>query len=127
MLVLFPEIDTPDFALKALAMEQKAKLLGIGGKLKYACPWQCLNSLDTIIAQGGKKLGNQMVFDLHTSTPSPDTFGRPGLIRLPNAVQQLSAAGVNARVGWWETNTKELHDMSRVSYNNPKTCFYCYM
>lgn len=110
------EIDTPDFAVKALAMEAKARSLGVGGQLKYACPWQCLGSLDTIVEQGGAALGTQMVFDLHTSTPLPGMFGLPGLVAsgLPDAISQLSEAGVEARVGWWETNTKQLHDMSRA-------------
>jgi hypothetical protein len=31
-------------AKKALAMEAAAKRHGVGGKLKYACPWQCLGA-----------------------------------------------------------------------------------
>ena len=114
------EINTPDFGPKALAMEKAAVAAGVGGKLKYTCPWQCLGSLDEIVASGAKSLGPQIVFDLHTSTPpvDPETGVMAGTVLsargLPEAIAKLRNAGMEARVGWWETNTGTLHDMSRV-------------
>jgi alpha-L-arabinofuranosidase len=35
------EIDNTNYVSQALAMETRAKSLGIGGVLKYACPSQC--------------------------------------------------------------------------------------
>jgi hypothetical protein len=35
------EIDTQDFAGRALAMETRAKSIGMGGLLRYACPANC--------------------------------------------------------------------------------------
>ena len=114
------EINTPDFGQKALAMEKAAVAAGVGGKLKYACPWQCLESLDDIVASGAKNLGAQVVFDLHTSTKpvDPETGVMAGTVMdargLGAAVAKLEQAGMQARVGWWETNTGTLHDMSRA-------------
>lgn len=114
------EINTPDFGPKALAMEKAAVAAGVGGKLKFTCPWQCLGSLDEIVASGAKSLGPQVVFDLHTSTPpvDPETGRMHGTdlstCGLPEAIASLKAVGMDARIGWWETNTGTLHDMSRV-------------
>ena len=123
---MFRSTCRPDFGAKALAMEKAAVSAGVGGKLKYACPWQCLESLETIAASGVGNLGPRVVFDLHTSTPGVDSetgvmAGTPldspqaGTYGLSTAVAQLKAAGLGAsRVGWWETNTGRLHDMSRA-------------
>ena len=35
------EIDTQDFAGRALAMETRAKSIGMGGLLRYGCPANC--------------------------------------------------------------------------------------
>jgi hypothetical protein len=74
---------------------------------------------------GVGNLGPQVVFDLHTSTPGvdPETgvmAGTPldsahaGTNGLSAAVSRMKEAGLDARVGWWETNTGRLHDMSRA-------------
>jgi hypothetical protein len=101
-------------------MEKAAVAAGVGGKLKYACPWQCLQSLQTIAASGVGSLGHRVVFDLHTSTVGVDaeTGMMAGTLldsKIDTAIVKLKAAGLAAsRVGWWETNTGRLHDMSRA-------------
>ena len=116
----------PDFGEKALAMEKAAVAAGVGGQLKYACPWQCLESLQTIASSGVGSLGPRVVFDLHTSTAGVDTetgvmagtlldSPHAGTYGLSTAIAKLKAAGLAAsRVGWWETNTGRLHDMSHA-------------
>lgn len=58
------EIDTPDWASKAAAMEQRAVALGKGGTLRYVCPWQCGIEM---LQQGTKSLSHRHL--VHSSDP----------------------------------------------------------
>lgn len=99
------EINTSDFAGRALAMETRAKSIGMDGVLRYACPAQCGD--DAVINAsftGSPPLGERVYWDVHA-------IGGPKVAM--NTVANFKKAGSKARVVIWETNTAR-HDFSRV-------------
>lgn len=53
--------------------------------------------------------------DLHTNTPGPVGEFSSWTDRLNASLAELDRSVLtDARVGWWETNTAKLHDMSRA-------------
>eukprot|EP01051_Picozoa_sp_SAG22_P017068 SAG22_NODE_2549_length_2457_cov_1.877014_1_plen_392_part_00 len=101
------EIDTQDFAGRALAMEARAKSIGKGGVLRYACPANCGDSavINASFA-GSPPLGGRVYLDVHDSAKQSLSAAR-------GHAAQFKQAGSLARVVVWETNTAR-HDFSRV-------------
>ena len=101
------EIDTQDFAGRAMAMEARAQSIGQGGILRYACPANCGD--DAVINAsfaGNPALGERVYVDVHDG-------GRGSLEAARGHVSNFVAKGSKARVVVWETNTAR-HDFSRV-------------
>ena len=88
-------------------MEGRAKALGRGGKLKYACPGNCgNNAIINASFAGSPPLGAQVYLDIHDGATG-------SLNAATNVVDAFKQAGSKARVVVWETNTAR-HDFSRV-------------
>lgn len=95
------EIDNTNFVKQALNMEQRAESVGVGGVLRYACPWQCGTK---ILREGARQLGPRAYLDLHTQD-------QPALALLNNTIAHMGNGSL--RFSIWETNTgknsKEKH------------------
>ena len=91
------EIDNTNYVSQALAMEKRAKSLGIGGVLKYACPFQCGPK---IVKEGADALGPQAYLDLHTNDA-------PALGHLNKTIHSMDKDS-KLRFSIWETNTGEV-------------------
>ena len=57
------EVVTPDFAGRALAMESRARSIGKGGVLRFACPSNAID-VDQVI-NASRILGNRVYVDVH--------------------------------------------------------------
>eukprot|EP00045_Choanoeca_perplexa_P016494 m.223846 g.223846 ORF g.223846 m.223846 type:complete len:768 (-) comp17274_c0_seq5:1144-3447(-) len=98
------EIYNFNFVSQVDAMEKRATALGVGGKLRYACPWQCQTK---ILDDGASKYGSQIYLDRHDSDdPQADVFEQ--------LIAQWEKKDYTARFTIWETNTGTLHDFQRV-------------
>ena len=98
------EIVTPDFAGRALAMESRARSIGKGGVLRFACPSNAID-VDQVI-NASRILGDRVYVDVHDG-------GTNSLENARTRVASFAAANSPARVVIWETNTAR-HDFSRV-------------
>ncbi|EDQ90914.1 uncharacterized protein MONBRDRAFT_6889 [Monosiga brevicollis MX1] len=98
------EILNTNYVSQVAEMEGRAKSLNLGKKLRYACPWECLND---IFRNGAKQYGAQVYLDRHDADdPQASTFDP--------IIAQWEAEGIDARFTIWETNTGTLHDMRRA-------------
>jgi hypothetical protein len=88
-------------------METRAKSIGKGGVLKYACPANCGDE-EIINASfaGNPALGERIYVDIHDGA-------KGSLAAAQKHVANFKKAGSKARVVVWETNTAR-HDFSRV-------------
>lgn len=90
-------------------MEARAKSIGKGGVLKYACPANCGDA--AVIAAsfaGSPPLGERVYVDVHDGAKQSLSAAR-------SHVANFKRAGSKARVVVWETNTAR-HDFSRCAH-----------